>query len=184
VTTKEPRVKLIRLFLLFWIVIGSLTALGILGIVVAAEWPLVSALAWHIRNNNTVSLEGHTFKVPLLYEPEISKGGSRIDISEDRRLFTTGSFVTVESNSKLLDQTAVNRWQSALISALNQHPNSIVRTVPLTLHGKKLTFICVDTIFVSQESLICHAIGSDITASTYAPSDRIEQTRAVLETSN
>jgi hypothetical protein len=184
VTAKEPRIKLKRLLLLFGIVIGSITALGILGRVVIAEWPLVSALAWHMRNGNTVSLEGHTFKVPLMYEPEISKGGSQIDIAEDRRLFTIGSFISVESKSKLLDQTAVNRWQSALISALNQHSNNIARTVPLTLHGKKLTFICVDTIFVSQESLICHAIGSDITASTYAPSDRIEQTRAILETSN
>jgi len=184
VTTKEPRVKIRRLLQLFGIVIASITALGILAIIVVAEWPLVTAIAWHVHNGNTIAMEGHTFHVPLLYKPETSKGGRQIDIAENRRLFTTGSFVMVESGSKLLDQSAAYRWQSALTKALNQHPNTLVRTVPLTLHGEKFTFVCIDTIFVSQESLICHVIGTDMTVSTYAPSDRIKQTRAILETSN
>jgi hypothetical protein len=35
-----------------------------------------------------------------------------------------------------------------------------------------------------DESLVCHAIGIDLTASTMASPNHIKETRAILETSN
>ncbi len=180
---KEPRIKLRRLLLLFGIVIGCITALGIVAALVVAEWPLVTAIAWHIRNGRTVSLEGHTFNVPLLYEPEVSNGGTKIDIVEYPRMMGGIGSVTVESTAKILDEASIARWQSSLLQALNKHSNSSERNIPITLHGKKLTYICVDWISPYQDSLICHAVGSDIAASTMASPERANQTRSILENS-
>jgi hypothetical protein len=91
--------------------------------------------------------------------------------------------VTVESTAKILDEASIARWQSSLLQALNKHSNSSERNIPITLHGKKLTYICVDWISPYQDSLICHAVGSDIAASTMASPERANQTRSILENS-
>ena len=146
----------------------------------------IDHLRWYrcnMRNGNTVALEGHTFHVPLLYEPEVSKGGKQIDIFEYPRLLSGAASVTVESNPKVFDSASADRWQAQLIAVTSNRPNSPTQTIPVTLHGKKLTFVCVDLLFMGGESLFCHAAGTSLTVSTTASPTRIKETRAVLETS-
>ena len=182
-TSKQSAVDPVRLAKLFGVVIGSITLLAVIAVVGVAEWPLVTATLWHMRNGNNVELEGHLFRVPLLYEPESSKGGKQIDILQSPRLFSSGSSVTIESNSKVLDLGAASRWQSDLLGAIGTHRNDASRSTPLTLHGKKLTFVCVD-IAVVGDSLLCHAVGTGLTISTSAPSPtQIRDTRAMIATS-
>jgi hypothetical protein len=134
-------------------------------------------------HGNSVELEGHSFRVPLIYEPDVSEGGKQIDIIQRRRLFTAGSSVTIRSGSKVLDLGSINRWQTALIDTANNHRVSTFRWLPLTLHGKKLTFVCVD-LRLDGESLICHAVGTGLTLSTWASPSHIQETRSIVEGSD
>lgn len=180
---KQFEVNPLRLAKLFGIVVASITLLGVIAVVGMAEWPLVTAILWHMRNGNTVALEGHSFHVPLLYEPEVSKGGKQIDIFEYPRLLSGAASVTVESGTKSFDSESIDRWQAQLIAVTNNRPNSPTQTIPVTLHGKKLTFVCVDLLFMGGESLFCHAAGTSLAVSTMASPARIKETRAVFETS-
>ena len=180
---KQFAVNPLRLAKLFGIVVGSIILLVVIAAVSMAEWPLVTAILWHMRNGHTVALEGHSFRVPLLYEPEVSKGGKQIDIIEYPRLLSGIASVTVESNPKVFDSASADRWQAQLIAVTSNRPNSPTQTIPVTLHGKNLTFVCVDLVFIGGESLLCHAAGTSLTVSTIALPGRIKETRAVLETS-
>ena len=180
---KQFEVNPLRLVKLFGIVVGSITLLGVIAVVGMAEWPLVTAILWHMRNGNTVALEGHSFHVPLLYEPEVRKGGKQIDIFEYPRLLSGAASVTVESNARVFDSESLDRWQAQVINVTSNRPNSSTRSIPVTLHGKKLTFVCVDLVFFGGESLLCHAVGTGLAVSTMAAPARIKETRAVLEMS-
>jgi hypothetical protein len=177
-------VSLKRVLVLFGIVIGSITALGIVAAIGMAEWPLVTALAWHLHHGNKVTMQGHIFQVPLLYEPEISEGGRQIEMVEYPRLMSGSASVTLESTGKVLNQAAVDQWQSSLMNVIRPHANEFERSLPLMLHGRKLAFVCIDNDFTFGESLICHAVGTDITVSTNASKRYTKETRSVLETSN
>jgi len=180
---KQFAVNPLRLAKLFGIVVGSIILLVVIAAVSMAEWPLVTAILWHMRNGHTVALEGHSFRVPLLYEPEVSKGGKQIDIIEYPRLLSGIASVTVESNPKVFDSASADRWQALLITAGNNRPNNPIGFTPVTLRGKKLIFVCVDLAFIGGESLTCHTAGTSLTVSTTASPARIKETRAVLETS-
>ncbi len=168
---------------------GSITMFSLIGLVCVAEWPLITAIVWHIHNGNTVAIEGHVFRVPLLYEPEIAKGGAQIDMIEYPRLLGGNASVTVKSTGKTLDNAATDRWQSALINAIERHASEKHagwddQWKAETIRGTRLTFACiVDTSQLGQ-FLTCQAEGTDLTVSTSASSDHIKDTRAVLETSN
>jgi hypothetical protein len=177
---KWSAVSPLRLLKLFGIVVGSIILLEVVAVVGYAEWPLVTSPLWHMLHGNTVELEGHSFRVPLLYEPEESEGGRQIDIIQRRRLFTGGSSVTIQSGSKALDLGSINRWQAALIDTANNHRATTFRWVPLTLHGKKLTFVCVD-LTVGGESLMCNAVGTGLTVSTWASPGHVKEIRAIVE---
>jgi hypothetical protein len=179
-TQTQPRVKPLRLLLLFGIAIGSITLLGLIG----SEWPLVSAIAWHVRNGNTVTVEGHTFHVPLPYEPEISNGGAQIEMIEYPRLLGGIAKVTIESTGKILDDTATNRWQSTLIDAIQKHATTDDSWETETIRGTRLTFTCIVETSKLGQFLTCQANGTDIYVSTSASSGHINDTRAVLESSN
>ncbi len=86
---KWSAVNHLRLVMLFGMVVGSMILLAVIAVVGFAEWPLVTATLWHMRNGNSVEFEGHSFRVPIFYEPEVSKGGKEIDITESSRLFRT-----------------------------------------------------------------------------------------------
>jgi hypothetical protein len=183
VTSKRSVINPFRLVKLFGIVVGSIILIAVIAAVSFAEWPLVTATLWHVRNGNTVQLEGHSFRFPLSYEPEVSKGGKEIDLIQYPRLFSGGSSVTVESTPNALDIEAISRWQAAVIAAGNHHRYETVQSVPLTLHGRKLTFVCVDLVVGGGESLICRAVGTDLAVSTWASPTHVKETRTVLETS-
>ena len=180
---KWSAVSPFRLIKLFGIIIGSILLLEGIAVVGYAEWPLITSPLWHMLHGNTVEVEGHSFRVPLLYEPEVSEQGRQIDIIQRRRLFTAGSSLTIRSGSKMLDLGSINRWQTALIDTANNHRASTFRWLPLTLHGKKLTFICVD-LAVGGESLMCHAVGTGLTVSTWASPGHVEEIRAIVEGSD
>ena len=181
-TPQRSAVSPLRLAKLFGIIVGGITLLAVLAVVGLAEWPLVTATVWHLRNGNAVELEGHSFHVPPLYHPEVSNGGKQIDIMKDPRLFAGGASVTLESNPKTLDEDAINRWQAALIAAIRNHRHDPPAPTPLTVRGKKLTFLCVD-IGVGGESLVCHAVGTNLTVGTWASPAHVQETRTILETS-
>jgi hypothetical protein len=180
---KWSAVSPLRLLKLFGIVVGSIYLVAGIALVGVSESPLVTATLWHMRNGNTVQLEGHSFRVPLLYEPELSKGGKKIDITESPRLFSRGASVSVEANAKVFDAEAAHAWQANLLAELDQHRNNTSRSVPLTLRGKKLTFVCIN-LGGGGGVLICHAVGTDLAVFTRASSPaRIQQVRTILETS-
>jgi hypothetical protein len=182
-TLQRSAISPLRLVMLFGMIVGNMVLLAVIAGVGFAEWPLVTATLWHMRNGNTVELEGHTFHVPRLYEPEVSKGGKEIDILKDPRMFGGGAAVMLGSNPKVLDLGAANRWQAALIAPVNHNRHNIPQSLPLTLHGKKLTFVCVD--LAMGGALICRAPGTSLTAATWASSPtQIQETRMVLETSD
>jgi hypothetical protein len=181
---QQSAVNPLRLAKLFGIVVGSITLLAVIALISVAEWPLVRALLWHMRNGDTVVLEGHSFHVPFLFEPEVTKGGKQVDIIEYPRLLPGVASVTVESSPKAFDSESIDRWQALLIDAANKRPNNLIRSIPVTLHGKKLTFVCVDLVFSGEESLLCHSAGTSLTVSTTASPTHIRETRGVLETSD
>jgi len=181
---KQPRVKPPRFLLLLFVAFGCITLISLIGLVCMAEWPSVSAIAWHIRHGKTVTLEGHTFKVPLLYGPEISKGGAQIDMIEYPGLFNGIGTVTLESTGKILDETSTDHWRSTLMDLFNRHPNGSNHYAFETIRGTRLIFLCIVDTSDSGQSLVCRAAGTDLTAHTNASSDHIKDTRAVLETSN
>ena len=183
-TGKQTRVKPLRLLLLFGIAMGSITLLSLIGLICEAEWPSVRTIAWHIRHGKTVSLEGHAFQVPLLYEPEVTKRGKEIGLIEYPGLFGGIAAVTLDSTGKVLDETSTDHWRSTLMDLFNKHPNSFDRYTLETIRGTRLTFVCIVDNSDLGQSLICHAVGTDLTAHTNASSNHIKDTRAVLETSN
>jgi hypothetical protein len=182
-TSQQSAISPLRLIMLFAIIVGGTTLLGVIAIVGFAEWPLVTATLWHMRNGNTVELEGHSFHVPRLYRPEVSKNGKQIDMLRDPRLFEGGASVILESSPKVLDMDETNRWQAALIAPVNRNRHNTTPSLPLTLHGQRLAFVCVD--FVIGGALICRAAGTNLTVATWASSpDQIRETHMVIETSD
>lgn len=75
--------------------------LAVIALVGFAEWPLLTATLWHMRNGNTVELEGHSFHVPPLYQPEVSE-----DATDD--LAAGGSLICRAVGTRL----AVATWAS------------------------------------------------------------------------
>ena len=165
--------------------LGSTGMLLFLAIVIWVNWPLMKAWAWHAHNGSTLSFRGHTFVIPLRYEPEAINGGNEITMWEYPGLFTDGgSSVLLESNSKFRDQAAAQEWQSNLVRLLNQHEKSGELSVPLTIHSKSLTYLCIDTPDIVAHSMMCHAVGSDISVSTTASPGHEKVVRSVIERSN
>ena len=173
-----------RLAQLFGIVIGGTTLLAVIAIVCIAEWPAASAILWHMRNGNTVAVEGHSFRVPLLYEPEVSKGGKQIEIVEYRGLLSGGASVTIESSPRSFDSISIDHLQKLLTTAGNKLPNKPLQSTPVTLKAKKLSFACVDLVSTLGESLICDVVGTNLKVYTTAPPAHIQETRKILVTSD
>ncbi len=81
------------------------------------------------------------------------------------------------------DAEAAHAWQANLLADIGQHRKDTSQAIPLTLHGKKLTFVCVD-LRGGSNVLFCDAVGTDLTVATRASSSTSSQeTRAILETS-
>jgi hypothetical protein len=183
-TRKHLTASPVNVLKLFVLVIGGIILLAMIFIIGLVEWPLVSALTWHLRYGSSISFEGHAFQVPWAYNVEASKKGDQLDLIDHPGLLGGIGSITLTKTGKILEANAAEQWQSSLINAVQSHPDHINHWSTETLHGRKLTFVCVDDMSQLDESLVCHAIGIDLTASTMASPNHIKETRAILETSN
>jgi hypothetical protein len=181
---KNANVSPRRLIKLFLIAMGSFVILGLLAVLMMASSPAMSAIGWHIRHGDTVTVEGHIFRVPFSYDVTSNGSNSEIQIARYPGLFDGASWVTVEAKGKVFQTEDALAWQTQVISAVNTAPKPDSRLYPESVHGRQLTFICVrNDLQGVAETLICHAAGTNLGVSTTASNKYRREVREILETS-
>ena len=181
-TTKEPRVKLTRLLILFGIVSAGLVALAYLILGLDMCVPTLSAVGWHVRHGNKFVLEGHTFHVPLRWNC-IQTHYKEWELSEDHSFSQRpSSSVTLSSAGPLLDEAAISRLEA---NAMTQSLPSLGSKSLEIINGKKLQFRCMRMDMRKfGDVLFCRVPNTNISVTTSALAQDETETRAILETSD
>jgi hypothetical protein len=180
----DTKVSFKRIIKVLAIIMGSFFVLGWSALLILSCLPAMRAIAWHLRNGNTVVVEGHTFHAPLLYEVNWDAPKTTVDIVRYPGLIEGASLVYIVAKGKIFEIADALKWQAQLTGIINSRAKPADRFYPATIHGKQLTFICVhNDVAGFGESFMCHAVGTNLSVSTTASYKYRDEARAIFETS-
>jgi hypothetical protein len=143
-----------------------------------------SALLWHIQRGNTIAVEGHTFRIPLLLAPESGTKPGDITLLATHPIRGGLEAISISKTGKPSSEAGNIARIQKLIALFSRVPHPLHYTIE-RIEGQRLIFTCLrEDPDGNFENLRCYAADSDISVFTMASGRYRHEMRDLLTTSH